>query len=482
MSDPPKPQIPRIPLPLFTLDPSQTGGHKARRGFEFQDQYTGYLLAEHFAGAGDFYAARIEAVEDFEVLLKSDAGWIERYYQIKSRQEGRGHWTVAALDGEGIWTRFFWLYRKFSVQKFDVARQLELFIVVEGDLAPELIEFRNQGSRATAVRTKLLSILFDSVAKEDPAFASPKDLVEVHIDGFLSSLHIESRVGNLEELTFNRLIQSGDLSPEEAQAALQQLLAKIRTESLTPEPTLVTVQTLKEWMGIPDRALLQEKPQPDPYDVDRANLIRELTDELEKTNVLLLHGVPKVGKSRLVSRLIDHAHFEDSYFWFTFSGDDTDKDRLLFQLATWVGQRTSVWQVKDDLKNSRLHPTLALERLRKIPLGPAHLIFDDCHKAKDLSFLSDLTHLAADGWDAVKTIFIGERRIPELRLAGAEEKAVGGFEPREAILFLSKLGLDVRAALAELGMLCVQADGHPVLLRAIARELPQRPSPQEVTD
>jgi hypothetical protein len=31
--------------------------------------------------AGDFYAARIEAVEDVEVLLKSDSGWIERYYQ-----------------------------------------------------------------------------------------------------------------------------------------------------------------------------------------------------------------------------------------------------------------------------------------------------------------------------------------------------------------------------------------------------------------
>jgi hypothetical protein len=476
-----KTSLTRIPLPLFTLDPSQTGGRKARRGFEFQDQYTGYLLAEHFAEGGDFYGARIEAVEDFEVLLKSDSGWIERYYQIKSRQEGRGNWTLAALDHEEIWTRFFWLYRKFSVQKFDVARQLELVIVVEGDLAPDLIDLRSQGSRATDVRSRLLSILSDSVAKEDPSLASPRNLAEVHIDGFLSCLRLESRVGNLEELTFNRLIHSGDLSPDEAQTALQQLLAKIRTESLASEPTLVTVQTLKEWMGIPERALLQEKPLPDPYDVDRANLIRALADELEKSNVLLLHGVPKVGKSRLVSSLIDHAHSEESYFWFTFSGDDTDKDRLLFQLATWVGQRTSVWQVKDDLKNSRLHPTLALGRLKQIPVGAVYLIFDDCHKAKDLSFLSDLAQLTTDGWDAAKTIFVSERRIPELRLAGAAEKAVSGFEPREAILFLVKLGLDVRAALTELGMLCAQADGHPVLLRAIVSDLPQRPSPEQVT-
>jgi hypothetical protein len=423
----------------------------------------------------------MEAVEDLEVLLRTESSWIERYYQIKSRQEGGGNWTVAALDREGIWTRFFWLYRKFSLQKFDVGRQLELVIVVEGDLAPDLIELRNQGSRATAVRAKLLSILSASVAQENPALASSQDLVEIHLDGFLSCIRFESRVGNLKELTFSWLIQSGDLSPAEAQNALEQLLAKIRTESLLPEPTLVTLQTLKEWMGIPERAVLQKKPLPDPYDVDRKGLTLAIAVELEKSNVLLLHGIPKVGKSHLVSKFLDHAHMAQSYFWFTFSGDDTDKDRLLFQLATWVGQRTSVWQVKEDLEKSHLPPTLALDRLKKIHIGTAYLVFDDCHKANDPEFLTNIAQSMTDGWTAAKIAFISERRIPELRLVGVPDMAVPGFEPREGILFLVKLGVDVRDALAELGLLCLQADGHPVLLRAIVTELPQRPSPEEVT-
>jgi hypothetical protein len=482
MSDSPTPQLPRLPLPLFTLDPSQTGGRRARRGFEFQDLYIAYILAEHFAAAGDFYAARIEAVEDLEILLRSESTWIERYCQIKSRQEGRGNWTIVDLDREGVWTRFFWLYRKFLAQKFAVARQVELVIVVEGDLAPDLVELRAKGSNATAVKSKLLSILSAAVAKEDPAPASSKQLVEIHVDGFLSSLRLESRVGNLKELTFNSLIQSGDLSPEEAQSALQQLLDKIRSESLLPEPTLVTLQTLKEWMGIRDRALLQQKPLPDPYDVDRKDLTRAVVAEFGKTNALLLHGIPKIGKSQLVSKLLDQVHMEQSYFWFTFSGDATDKDRLLFQLATWVGQRTSVWQVKEDLQKSHLTPALALDRLKKIDIGAAYVVFDDCHKASDLAFLAMIAQILPQAWSAAKIAFISEKRIPELRLVGVEDMAVPGFEPREAILFLMKLGLDVRDALAELALLCVRADGHPVLLRAIVAELSQRPSPEEVTN
>jgi hypothetical protein len=481
MSDQPTLQLPRIPLPLFTLDPSQTGGRKARHGFEFQDQYTAYILAEHCVGRGEFYAARIEAVEDFEVLLRTESGWIERYYQIKSRQEGGGNWTIGGLDKEGIWTRFFWLYRKFLLQKFEVARQLELVIVVEGDLGPDLLELRDRGQNAPVVKDKLKSILSAAVAKELPALTSSDELVSLHIDNFLSSLQFESRVGNLRELIFNRLIQSGDLSPQGAQNALDQFLAKIREESRQIEPALITLQTLKEWIGVPERGLLQNKPLPDPSYVDRKSLTEALAAELDKTNVLLLHGVPKVGKSHFVSRFLDYAHMDQSYFWFTFSEDDTAKDRLLVQLATWVGQQTSVWQVKDDIERTRLHPMQAIDRLKKIPIGAAYLVFDDCHKAKDLEFLAQVAQMVQGSWNTTKIVLISEKKIPELRAIGIQEMAVPGFEPREGILFLSKLGLDVRDAVVELGLLCVQADGHPVLLRAIASELPQRPSPEEVT-
>lgn len=140
--------------------------------------------------------------------------------------------------------------------------------------------------------------------------------------------------------------------------------------------------------------------------------------ELDKTNVLLLHGVPKVGKLHFVSRFLDYAHMEQSYFWFTFSEDDTAKERLLVQLATWVGQRTSVWQVKDDIERTRLHPLQAIDRLKKTSIGAAYLVFDDCHKAKDLEFLAHVTQMVQDGWNAARIVLISEKKIPELRAIG----------------------------------------------------------------
>jgi hypothetical protein len=481
MTDQPNFRVPQVRLPLFTLDPSHTGGRKSRTGLEFQDHYTACVLAEFFAGREDFYVARIEAVEDLETIVRTESGWVERYYQIKSRQEGGGQWTLAALASEGVWARFFSLYRQFMEQKLETARQLELVVVVEGDLSRELIELREKGLSAATAKAKLLSILTAAKSPESHASASPDQFQDVLINGFISTLRFESRVGNLQELTLNRLMESGDLSPGEAQNLARRLLTSIKAESLLTQATVITLQVLKDWLGIPQREMFQKKPEPDPYEVDRKDIVARLVSQLENTTILLLYGIPKVGKSHLVSRIIDHAHMEQSYLWFTFSGSDADKDRFLFQLASWVGHRTSVWQVRDDIQQGQLQPVQILDRLKKIPIGSAYFVLDDCHKATDKAFLAQLEHLVIQGWTTAKLILISEQKLPDLLLMGIQEVSITGFEPKEGIIYLIKLGIDVSDAITELALLCVQADGHPVLLRAVAAELPRRPSPTDVT-
>jgi hypothetical protein len=146
-----------------------------------------------------------------------------------------------------------------------------------------------------------------------------------------------------------------------------------------------------------------------------------------------------------------------------------------------VGQRTLIWQVKDDIQRGYLLPEEALQRLRNIPIKNVLLVMDDCHKSSDRGFLEAVAALIDGGWTDVKVIFVSEDKIPELAAIGVHEHRITGLEPKEGIRFLVNLGVDVRDSTVELAMLCVQADGHPALLRAIATELTARPSPAEVT-
>jgi tetratricopeptide (TPR) repeat protein len=58
---------------------------------------------------------------------------------------------------------------------------------------------------------------------------------------------------------------------------------------------------------------------------------------------------------------------------------------------------------------------------------------------------------------------------------------VHGFEPKESLEFVRRLGLDVSSAIIEFAMLAVRVDGHPLMLRAAVNELPRRPSPAEMS-
>ena len=531
------PPVPRLRHPsLFTVSPAHLAGRQALRGFRFQTAYIMYVLAGFAAGREDFAAARIEGVEDLDALIRSEGIWIERYYQVKSKQEGGGKWTLNLLDREGVLTKFFSLYRLFKSHKAGENRKIELVLAVEGDLDDELMRLRDQGSDATDSKATLLGILcsndavsrdssYESAAKvirnwckvNADSLASgsntaalnscqfndlvgtlsnqtliPREKIEqtlpevirevtMTLDDFILSLRFDSRLGPLlEEATLARLIESGDLSPDGARAASDRLKRSIEDESALPMPTEIDRTVLREWLGVPQRGVLQSKPSLSADTINRQEVLGDLSRVLQTERIVLLHGLSKVGKSQLVSALIDHNHREDNYFWFTFLGDASDLDRLTKQLVIWVGEKTARWQMIDDLEKAGLQTAQAFKRLAQFPVAGCFIVLDDCHKASDAVAFELLCNLVSRNWPDSRLIMVSERRIPAAARLGAREIRVAGLNPKESLRFATRLGIDLSDSAVQFAMFSTQVDGHPIMLRAAVRELPPKPSVSEV--
>jgi len=523
-------------LPLFTLNPPHAAGRRARRGWEFQDWYIAYVLAGFWAGDDDFAVARLEGVEDLDVVLRVDGWWVERYYQIKSRAEGSGNWTLRQVQEEGVLSRFLNLYREFRERCADQRRRAEFIIAVEGDLDKDLSELKkSKGARAkTKARLFALLVLGVLVSRKSSYkkcgsaitkwFASnaerllcepprglrnpgeigalsaslvgpiggkqdeiASELFEAQrfviplFEGFIEALKLESRVGALEEAVFARLMHGGDLSPDEARAAVQRLMSSIRDESTTVEPTNISPDVFRAWLGAPRRTVLQAKPLPSQHTVRRGEVLQTLKDLLKREPVVFAYGFPKVGKTQLLSALIDEEGKSDSYFWFTFTGEQGDQDRFMRQVSVWFGQRTSVWQVRDDVEAGRLQLTQLVDRLSAKPIDGAWIVFDDCHKCADKKLFEIVRALIVSCWRSCRLLLISEEKIAEVPDTLAYHVRVGGLTPRESVELTAKLGLDVSEVLVQYALLCAQVDGHPVMLRAIVQELPKRPSETDVS-
>jgi hypothetical protein len=165
--------IPSLPQPsAFTLTPSHFAGRRTLKGFEFQTAYIAYVLSGFAAGKEDFVCCRVEAVEDLDALVRVQDAWVERYYQIKSMQEGIGRWTLNRLDQEGVLADFFSLFRKFRVARTAQSRVIELVVAVDGELDSDLVHLRDEGIDAVSSKSKLFAFLCSrEVVLRDPSFA-----------------------------------------------------------------------------------------------------------------------------------------------------------------------------------------------------------------------------------------------------------------------------------------------------------------------
>lgn len=527
--------IPSLPQPSpFTLTPSHFAGRRALKGFEFQTAYIAYVLSGFAAGKEDFVCCRVEAVEDLDALVRVQDAWVERYYQIKSMQEGTGRWTLNRLDQEGVLADFFSLFRKFRAARTAQTRVIELIVVVDGELDSDLVHLRDENIEALSSKSKLFALLCSrEVVLRDPSFApfatGIRDLcqgnaqllmaggasatrgpllaeiealatrsampvevinqrliesaaeVATSLDEFVRALRLDSRVGSLlNEAAFGRLIEAGDLSPDEARVALDLLKRSVHDESVLPAPTVIDHSILRAWLGVPRRMRLQAKPNPVEDAVTRAELLDEVSRTLRNKPFILIYGLSKIGKSQFVSALVDHNGWTSDYFWYAFTGDAGDLDRLTRHLALWVGERTGRWQLVDDIGEVGLQPSLVFERLGNATISRGCVVLDDCHKAIDSVAFELVCRLVSRYWLGCYLVLVSERKLPAAAALGADEIPLPGLTPRESILFTTKLGLDLRDSLVEFGMLSVQVGGHPVMLRATRTELPQRPTRAEV--
>ena len=428
-------------------------------------------------------------------------------------------------------SHFYKIYREFLAANPQDSRQIELILAVEGDLDQEVsgLKHKTEGvskAKAKAFATASLHELtttdpryqdvssdvrafYETVAAKflQPSPPKRKNIPELKtcavelskhsgqnsqvleddiygaateargsFEGFCACLRFESRISHPKELALSHLQGTGDFGPKGARHALERLTKAVENESSRPDPTMIDPTVLADWLGIQSGPILQSKPAEAKGRVERKGSLAKIADLLTKRRFVVLYGLTKIGKSQLVSSLIDFLQKTNEYFWFSFSGSPTDSGLLVEQLAYWAAKRTSVWQVYEDIVAHRLSIAQAYERLSMLQIDGALVILDDSHKQKDKSVFEEVGQLVANRWSNSHLIVISEQRIPETSIIGSEHFHVSGLEPKEAIQFVRKQGINLSLAVVEFCMLSVQIGGHPLMLRAISERLPKRPS------
>jgi hypothetical protein len=79
-------------------------------------------------------------------------------------------------------------------------------------------------------------------------------------------------------------------------------------------------------------------------------------------------------------------------------------------------------------------------------------------------------------------VLISQEKLLLVPMKSEQQIAVHGFEPKEALEYATRLGIDLSNALPEFALLSVQLDGHPVMLRAVLAQLPQPISKADISN
>ena len=78
--------------------------------------------------------ARIEGIEDLDVLVRQSGRFLERYYQMKSIEDS-SPWSFKSLWSDGVFRRFFFEYMAFVMHPDRANRDIEFVFVTDGKLA-----------------------------------------------------------------------------------------------------------------------------------------------------------------------------------------------------------------------------------------------------------------------------------------------------------------------------------------------------------
>jgi hypothetical protein len=517
----------------FLLEPDSSGGRSARKGFEFQDRYIAYALAGLLKDRENLLYVRIEGIEDLDALVLKSGVPVERYYQMKSIS-GAGRWSPRPLVNDGVLGRFFTEYLAFVRHPERSNREIEFVFVTDGEIAPDVRDLHNADHTSESLRAVFAALAFDLLT-DDPSISShidairkayahraedflrntahagsalssaiPSDirdrfleagqLVSSHLHDFLKAIHYEPRAGFnqahmaqtgdapgiLEEATRARLIAALDCSETDAKTAYDSLIKKIGGESQAKTAAVIKIARLIEWLGLRRRILLEEKPGTPEIYIPLEDQLDELKRLLQNERLLSLHGLARVGKSQLVSGLIESDAAFRSYFWFTFTEAADDVTKLCKMLAYWVGLNTGIWQPWDDAQTGHLNAHQLLQRLLGIPISRLLVVLDDAHKCADRGLLARFCDSIRKAWTGCTVIVISEENLPQIEQVGAGYMAAQGLSPKQAFLFMAKHGIDLTDSLIEFLDLVMKVGGHPMMLASVAAELPAKPTSEEV--
>jgi tetratricopeptide (TPR) repeat protein len=520
--------FPRDLVQPFTLTPTHRGGRMARKGYDFQDWWIAYRLLGSLSESDELAHARIEGVEDLDLILRREESWIEQYIQVKSKEEGTGNWTLRALEHE-ILPRFYKLFKDFRATPHDASRRIELLLVVEGDLAKQVLELKQTGRTAkefvfslitsidivntSPVYKPAIQIVRDFLSKWAPQLLAGPDTEQISwdelfegiaqqvtlakddvrknvqnaaaqtsalLDEFVDALEFQSRAPGVEllrEAAIKRLMAAVDIGVRESQNALDRLVQAIANESTKPTPSPVDRDILLSWLELKPKPPLRTKPEVVSEYVERKEFTEQFSKILTEHRFILLYGLSKIGKSQFVSRYIDLFNC-DPYFWFAFSGESDDSARLIRQMAVFIGNATSSWQLADEAEAGFIDRSHFFERVSSLSLQKVFVVLDDAHKADPM--LIGLLNAALIRWDESKLLLLSESKIPEVETIGAQQVPFSGLNASEAVQFIRAHGIDPRNAWLEIISMSIKCDGHPLMLRAICQELPPQPSPNDV--
>jgi Cap4 dsDNA endonuclease len=526
---------PQVPSP-FLLSPETFGGRNARKGFVFQDRYIAYVLAGLLKDRENLLYVRIEAIEDLDVLVRQNGRFLERYYQMKS-VEGSAAWSVRSLFTAGIFRRFLLEYISFTNLPDRPSRDIQFVFVTDGEVATEVFNLADEGTTSESLKFLFAALSTELLIRDVPSCSEHKETIrstyfnsadaflntevapekvtaagdmlpiairqEVLGNGrkvstilraFLRSITYHPRAGfqqtrtaqgapaptMLEEATHLRLIAAFDCSEAAATSAYIFLLKEITRESEAKIPATVDRSQLLAWLRLRPRLMLEEKPSPPAPYVHLDDQLDELNGFLKGHGLVSLHGLPRIGKSQLVSSLIDSNQSYAVYFWFTFSGSEDDIATLCKQLAYWVGLRVGVWQLWDDAQANTLTVHQLLARLCDISVPNVLIVLDDSHRCGASSLLRQVCELIRGAWKGCVVIVITEEILPEIDQGGGEYMAAQGLNAKQALTFMSKSGINLADALLEFLALVLKVGGHPMMLASVVSELPARPTPEDL--
>jgi Cap4 dsDNA endonuclease len=524
-----QPSFPRGLVQPFTLTATHRGGRTARKGYDFQDWWIAYRLLGSLSEFDELAYARIEGVEDLDLILHREESWIEQYVQVKSKEEGTGNWTLHALEQE-ILPRFYKLFKDFRATPHDASRRIELLLVVEGDLAKQVLKLKQTGRTAKELVFSLITSI--DIVNTSPAYKpaiqivrnflskwAPKllagrtDAEQVSwdelfegisqqvtlakddvrntvqnaaaqtsalLDEFVDALEFQSRVPGVEllrEAAIKRLVAAVDIGVLESQNALDRLVQVIANESTKPTPSPVDRDILLSWLELKPKPPLRTKPEVVSDYVERKEFTEKFRKILREHRFVLLYGLSKIGKSQFVSRYIDLFDCAP-YFWFAFSGESDDSARLIQQMAVFIGNATSSWQLADEVEAGFIDRSHFFERVSSLSLQKVFVVLDDAHKAD--TKLIGLLNTALLRWDESELLLLSEGKIPEVETIGAQQVPFSGLNASEAVRFIRAHGIDPRNAWLEIIGMSAKFDGHPLMLTAICQELPPQPSPNDV--